>query len=116
MRLTRLLSSFALVIGFTIGMLAFVPDASGIKVPADFTFEQGKDSTGPVTFSHEKHKEKAEKCTVCHTKVFQMKRGKSGPLTMAAMQEGKFCGACHDGKQSFGVKDEANCNKCHAKK
>lgn len=112
----RVLCGFALVIGFTIGILAVAPSAAQVKIPPDFTLEQGKDSPGVVTYSHEKHKEKAEKCTVCHTKVFQMKKGKSGPLTMAAMNEGKFCGACHDGKQSFSVKDAANCTKCHAEK
>lgn len=112
----RLYCGFALVIGFTIGMVAFIPEASGIKVPADFAFEGAEGSPGAVTFSHEKHTEKSPKCNACHTKVFQMKKGKSGPLTMAAMNEGKFCGACHDGKQAFGVKDAANCTKCHAEK
>ena len=45
-----------------------------VKVPPDFSFTQGKDSPGPVTFSHEKHKERAEKCNVCHVKVFKMKK------------------------------------------
>ncbi len=112
----RLFLGFALVIGFTIGMLAVAPEVSAIKIPADFTIEGAKDSPGPVTYSHEKHKEKFPKCNACHTKVFKMKKGKSGPLTMAAMNEGKFCGACHDGKQAFSVKDEASCNKCHTKK
>lgn len=111
-----LLSSLALVTALFVATVAFVPEAAGVKVPADFTFEQGKDSPGVVTFSHEKHKEKFDKCTACHTKVFKMKKGKSGDLTMAAMEEGKFCGACHDGKQAFSVKDKANCEKCHAKK
>jgi c(7)-type cytochrome triheme protein len=35
---------------------------------------------------------------------------------MAAMGEGKLCGACHDGKTAFTVKDQANCSKCHVKK
>src|SRR3972149_5580211 len=108
--------SLALAIGLGIAVIALAPVGAQVKGPADFTFEQGKDSPGPITFSHEKHKEKAEKCTVCHTKVFQMKKGKTGPLTMAAMNEGKFCGACHDGKAAFAVKDQANCSKCHMKK
>lgn len=91
------------------------------KIPADFSFAQGKDSPGTVAFSHEKHKEKNEKCTVCHTKVFKFKKGTSGALTMAAMKEGTFCGACHNGKTEtggkvvFAVDDKANCEKCHKK-
>jgi len=34
-------------------------------------------------------------------------------MTMAAMNEGKFCGACHDGKKAFSVKAPADCAKCH---
>ena len=106
----------ALAIGLGIALAVMVPAAAQVKPPADFTFDQGKDSRGVVTFSHEKHKEKAEKCTVCHSKVFQMKKGKTGPFTMAAMNEGKLCGACHDAKTAFSTKDQANCAKCHVKK
>ena len=39
---------------------------------------------------------------------------KSGAkMPMAAMNEGKFCGACHDGKKAFSVKAPADCVKCH---
>jgi c(7)-type cytochrome triheme protein len=112
-----LLSSLALAAGLLVATVAFVPEAAGIKVPADFTFEQHQGSPGVVTFSHAIHVEgKGLKCNACHTKVFKMKKGKSGDFTMAAMNEGKFCGACHDGKTAYSVKDKANCEKCHAKK
>lgn len=106
----------ALAIGLGIALAVMVPAAAQIKPPADFIFEQGAGSPGAVTFSHEKHQPKVGKCTDCHTKVFQMKKGKTGPLTMAAMNEGKLCGACHDGKTAFSVKDQASCAKCHVKK
>lgn len=114
MRFVRFIG-LALVLGFVFVTVNF-GSAVAQKTPADFTFEQGKDSPSPVTFSHDKHKEKFPKCTACHTKVFKMKKGQSGTLTMAAMGEGKFCGACHDGKTAFSVKDKANCDRCHAKK
>ncbi len=91
------------------------------KVPADFSFEKGKDSPGPVTFSHKEHTEKGEKCNACHTKIFKMKKGGTGPLTMAKMQAGEQCGTCHNGKAGaagktvFSVSDKANCEKCHKK-
>ncbi len=85
------------------------------KMPADFTFEQGAGSPGKVTFSHDKHHEKNPKCTSCHTKVFKMKKGTSGQITMAAMDKGEFCGACHNGKEAFATNDKAGCNKCHVK-
>jgi c(7)-type cytochrome triheme protein len=31
------------------------------------------------------------------------------------MNEGKFCGTCHDGKKAFSVKAPADCVKCHKK-
>ena len=92
-----------------------------VKVPPDFSFTQGKDSPGPVTFSHDKHKERAEKCTVCHVKVFKMKKEADAPLTMERMKKGELCGTCHNGKTEVGgkvaftVDDKANCEKCHRK-
>lgn len=88
-----------------------------MKIPKDFTMPLTGD-TPHVIFSHQNHAEAQKlKCNNCHTKIFQMKRGqtakKKGPLTMAAMEEGKSCGACHNGKKSFGVKAENTCVKCH---
>ena len=120
MSFTRFLSC-ALSIVLGIGLLLSVPSSAQVKIPPDFAFAKGKDSPGPVTFSHEKHKEKAEKCTACHTKVFKFKTGTSGTLTMAAMKEGQFCGNCHNGKTELGgkvvfaVEAKDNCEKCHKK-
>lgn len=91
------------------------------KIPADFTYEGGKDSPGKVTFSHEKHKAAGiDKCNACHTKVFKMKKGTSGNLTMEKMQAGESCATCHNGKESggkvvFATDDKAKCEGCHKK-
>ena len=71
---------------------------------------------GKVTFDAKVHADKGAKCADCHTKpkLFEMKKGKD-KLTMEAMNEGKFCGACHDGKKAFSVKEAADCGKCHKK-
>ncbi|MBI4587318.1 MAG: hypothetical protein HY725_00650 [Candidatus Rokubacteria bacterium] len=120
MRFMRL-GSVALSVAMGIALLALGPAQAQVKIPPDFAFEKGKESPGPVTFSHEKHKEKAEKCTVCHTKVFKMKKGTTGALTMAAMKEGKLCGTCHNGKTEMGgkvvfaVDAKENCENCHKK-
>jgi c(7)-type cytochrome triheme protein len=110
-----------LVLALAIGALAVTPSAGQIKVPADFTFEQGKDSPGPVTFSHSFHKEKLDKCQACHTKIFKMKRGTSGPISMEKIKAGEACGSCHNGKTEaggtivFAATDKANCQRCHKK-
>jgi c(7)-type cytochrome triheme protein len=50
-----------------------------------------------------------------------MKKGDTENVTMASMNAGQNCGACHDGKKEFGgkvafdLKDAANCGKCHVK-
>ncbi len=53
---------------------------------------------GKVTFDSKTHADKGAKCADCHTspKLFEMTKGKD-KLTMAAMNEGKICAACHDG-------------------
>ncbi|RNC70100.1 MAG: cytochrome C [Desulfuromonadales bacterium] len=60
-------------------------------------------------FSHTFHLN-AYGCTDCHDALFkpaaENRRG-----TMAEMEQGKSCGACHDGKSAFGVAE--HCEKCH---
>ena len=119
-RLMRLAGSTA-VLGLVGSLFLLSPGAAQVKVPPDFQFPQGKDSPGVVTFSHEFHKGKLDKCTECHTKVFKMKKGATGELTMAKMKAGEQCGACHNGKKEvagkvvFTVDDKANCERCHKK-
>jgi c(7)-type cytochrome triheme protein len=91
------------------------------KVPPPFAFEQkttdeaGNPSPGKVTFDHNKHIEKGQKCLNCHGKgkPFKTKIGTSPDLTMKAYNEGKACGTCHNGKVAFSTKEMGNCLKCH---
>ncbi len=119
MSYTRL-GIFALTLAFALGFMTASPGLAQMKPPADMTFEGAKDSPGKVTFSHEKHVATGAKCTACHVKVFKMKKGGTGPLTMEKMKAGEQCGACHtgkamEGKTAFAVADTANCEKCHKK-
>ncbi len=63
-----------------------------------------------AVFSHEFHIAKTGgNCKSCHNgKVIT---GKEKKVTMAAMEKGKTCGACHDGKKAFTV--AGNCGNCH---
>jgi len=115
-------SGLAVLMGMTLGLLVAGPADAQVKGPADFAFEQGTGSPGSVTFSHETHRAAGvDKCPACHTKVFKMKKGQTGPLTMEKMKTGDQCGACHNGKTKiadkspFTVDDQANCGKCHKK-
>ena len=114
--------ALVLVIGLTLGLLTSAPAVGQVKLPDPFAFPQGKDSPGVVTFDHAKHKEAgADKCAACHVKVFKMKKGTSGIVTMSKMKAGEFCGACHTGKTQIGSKvvfaadDKTNCERCHKK-
>ncbi len=89
------------------------------QVPPDFTYEDTKPSA-PVTFSHKFHvTEKKMGCPDCHTKpkLFEMKKLAASPkMKMSNINEGEYCGACHNGKKAFGTKDASTCAKCHVKK
>jgi c(7)-type cytochrome triheme protein len=115
------LGTLALTIVFALGLLAASPGLAQVKPPADFTFNNYKESPGTVTFSHERHMAAGNKCTSCHVKVFKMKKGQTGPLTMEKMMGGEQCGVCHngktvvEGKTPFPVADGDSCVKCHKK-
>lgn len=65
-------------------------------------------NVGSVTFSHSLH---GANCNACHPKIFQ-KKNNSNHVSMKAMEQGKSCGACHNGKRAFSV--TGSCSKCHA--
>lgn len=72
------------------------------------------DKGGKVVFDGKSHADKGLKCNDCHGKLFKMKKG-SAEMTMAALNEGKFCGECHNGTKAFKTNDPQSCGKCHKK-
>lgn len=116
MRLTwRSTLTLAVVVGLIafFGAIVIQQAWAQAKGPADLEFAGG--GQGKVVYSHEKHSAKNSKCTDCHTKLFKMAKGQRSALKMADMNNGQACGACHDGKTAFSVKEQATCNKCHQK-
>jgi len=67
-------------------------------------------TVGTVVFSHTVHGSMF-RCDACHPKLF-VKKSNSNHVSMKAMERGKSCGACHDGKKAFGV--TGDCTTCHA--
>ncbi|AAR33923.1 cytochrome c3 family protein [Geobacter sulfurreducens] len=65
-------------------------------------------STGPTPFSHQKHLAVYDNCNACHPKLFNA--GPNKRATMADMEKGKSCGACHNGKTAFGLNECATCH------
>ena len=107
MKFAGILTVFAALM-ISIGNVSAVPTGKTVE----FASPRGK-----VTFDGKVHADKGLKCADCHTKpkLFEMKKG-GDKMTMAAMNEGKFCGTCHDGKKAFSVKTPADCAKCHQTK
>lgn len=68
-------------------------------------------------FSHKSHVVTAGlSCDSCHPDLFQRKRGSAkanGDYNMAALEEGKYCGACHDGSTAFNTTGPETCKVCH---
>jgi c(7)-type cytochrome triheme protein len=109
-------SSFRLVSRLVLGAAVLLSMAAWAGEYGDITFERksatGMDDTPAAVFSHWVHRMQY-KCMACHDDLFKMKAG-SNPVTMDSMSEGKWCGACHNGKAAF----ESNfdtCPRCHHK-
>ena len=65
-------------------------------------------ATGQTRFSHKQHLATFPDCSGCHPAIFAA--GKNKRFSMADMEKGQSCGACHNSKEAFSVKE---CSKCH---
>ncbi|MBI2997564.1 MAG: cytochrome c3 family protein [Deltaproteobacteria bacterium] len=83
-----------------------------LAVEGDIVFKREGGAGGvPVTvFPHWIHRIRY-KCYACHPALFEMKAG-ANKISMEEIQQGKFCGACHNGKAAWGISFES-CNRCH---
>ena len=92
----------------------FVPRMSP-AVPEGIVLTWPDGSTGPVSFDGTLHAKKGLGCDACHVAgLFQTKKN-ADKMTMADMNRGKFCGACHNGKKAFSTSDGKSCQRCHKK-
>ncbi len=97
------------LLGMIAACLIMTPAAWGKVGGGDITFSM--QGAADVVYSHDAHVTRAGlKCTDCHYKIFKMSRLQK-QATMADMQNGISCGACHNGQKAFTVK--TNCSKCH---
>ena len=96
---------------FLVGLLFGV--AFAVEGDVVFKRQGGEGGTPASVFPHWFHRIRY-KCYACHPTPFEMKAG-ANKITMDAIQEGKFCGACHNGKVAWAASFET-CNRCHAEK
>ncbi len=86
-----------------------------LAVDGDIVFkrESGEGGVPVAVFPHWFHRIRF-KCYACHPIPFEMNTG-ANKVTMDAIGEGKFCGACHNGKVAWPVSFDT-CSKCHVGK
>ncbi len=107
------------LIAIVLCLLTLPGIASAKWIKDIMTYEGG--GMGKVEYSHFNHLETLGKnCPTCHSpqggkdRIFNIVRAKNPPMTMADMEAGKACGACHNGDRAFSVaEDEGNCSICH---
>jgi c(7)-type cytochrome triheme protein len=88
---------------------------AAMAVEGDVVFgrKAGEGGTPPATFPHWIHRIRY-KCYACHPAPFEMK-SRANRISMDAIQEGKFCGACHNGRIAWAVGFDT-CNRCHVER
>ncbi len=98
-----------------IGLLLWMAAGAALAVEGDIVFkrEGGEGGTPVAVFPHWIHRIRY-KCYACHDGIFKMKAG-ANEVTMDAIREGKFCGACHNEKIAWGPSFDT-CTRCHVGK
>jgi c(7)-type cytochrome triheme protein len=105
---TRALHRLALI-----ALVSSLPFSSAGAEVGDIVFarkEAGTEDIPPAIFPHWVHRMQF-KCHVCHDAIIVMKAG-ANPINMEAIQQGKYCGVCHNGKTAFQATFET-CARCH---
>jgi len=102
------------VVAIAIAIATVVSAEMLLRLPEDSAFPRGEGSPGEVIFSHRSHVDQQKpECTKCHPALFKILSREApveGVLYHTQMEEGRRCGACHDGTAAFGTED---CLACH---
>lgn len=99
------------LIGLGLVVAALVPSLVWGKIGGgDIVFHPS--GAANVLYSHDIHVGKLGlKCGNCHNSIYMMSTKTNKKTPMADMQKGESCGACHNGKKAFDVKQ--SCTQCH---
>ena len=85
--------------------------STALAVPGDIVFpRQAMQDLPNAVFPHWFHRIRF-RCFVCHPRIFPMEVTSEG-VTMDAIGEGKFCGACHNDRIAWRPTFD-NCRRCH---
>ncbi len=100
------------IVGLTfVSLLVTAGSAAGLIIGFEKTYKGG--GAGKVVYSGQAHNMAGVTCNDCHPDAFVMVGGASDGMTMREIQDGKYCGICHNGTKAFNAADKANCKRCH---
>ncbi|MCC6446008.1 MAG: hypothetical protein IT210_21460 [Armatimonadetes bacterium] len=108
------MKTFLLAIAATgLAGLAAMSGSPKVKPQGGYLVYRGG-GAGPVAFSHTSHGSMGFRCNACHPFIPR----KASAITMAAINEGKGCGLCHNGKKKAPANGKAafpvgDCKSCH---
>ena len=84
------------------------------NIPDRILIRMGKESPGPVFFSHKQHiNAESQVCVTCHAGKFKLLESSADVTPLKKMD---YCGECHNGMKAVGIRDKARCNSCHERK
>lgn len=95
------------IITFFAAVMVMLMTVSAQAKDIRFSFK----NASAVVFSHDTHLAKNKDCKTCHSAIFNLSKKRT--YSMAEMEKGLSCGACHNGKKAFSVATEKDCSKCH---
>lgn len=110
----RLILAVVAVVGLCLASSGLVAtETIDVRLPADRTLEDAVDSPAVVVFRHTTHVARTgNDCLKCHPEPFSI-LGRHALLTHEEMDQGRACGACHDGQAAFATVDVETCDSCH---
>jgi len=97
------------------GVLGVTVAITGVALamPAVIRMEPPPDARMPsVVFKHWKH-QRTYKCYTCHPVFFS--QWEKAVFDHGLMDEGRYCGACHNGETAFRPFDK-DCEVCHVER
>jgi c(7)-type cytochrome triheme protein len=102
----------AILVALAVAAFVDVPEAGAEYADVVLNKQAEKEGMRPVVFPHWFHRIRF-RCKVCHAELgFKMRAG-GNDVTMAAIIDGKFCGACHNNDIAWSVD---KCDLCHSGK
>ncbi len=99
-------------------MKRIAPNEYGNEIINNFSEEYGMP---PVVFKHWLHRAKYT-CRLCHIEIGFVMRTGATLMSMEDLENGLFCGECHNGREAFSLdgeriingSEESNCDRCHS--